>query len=85
MKVNLMKVNCPTCSNATEWRSDNQYRPFCSERCKLVDLGEWASETRVIKGEAQKPPQTVDMAELARQLEDLEEMDTQANSFFLPE
>jgi hypothetical protein len=37
-----MKIKCPTCKNRTEW-TDNPYRPFCSERCKLIDLGAWAS------------------------------------------
>ncbi|RJQ44665.1 MAG: DNA gyrase inhibitor YacG [Nitrospiraceae bacterium] len=38
-----MKVKCPTCRQWTEWQ-DNHFRPFCSERCKLIDLGAWASE-----------------------------------------
>jgi endogenous inhibitor of DNA gyrase (YacG/DUF329 family) len=38
-----MKIKCPVCRNKTEWK-DNPYRPFCSERCKLIDLGAWASE-----------------------------------------
>lgn len=37
-------VNCPTCGKAVEWRTDNQFRPFCSERCKKIDLGAWANE-----------------------------------------
>lgn len=41
---------CPTCQTPTQW-SDNPYRPFCSERCKLIDLGAWASDEYVIAGE----------------------------------
>jgi uncharacterized protein len=37
-------VNCPQCGTASPWSADNPYRPFCSERCKLIDLGQWASE-----------------------------------------
>jgi endogenous inhibitor of DNA gyrase (YacG/DUF329 family) len=37
-------VSCPQCGAATPYRSDNAFRPFCSERCKLVDLGAWANE-----------------------------------------
>jgi hypothetical protein len=44
-----MKIKCPTCRNMTEW-SNNPYRPFCSERCKLIDLGSWASEEYRITG-----------------------------------
>ena len=39
-----MKVECPTCGKKTEYVPENRWRPFCSERCKLIDLGEWASE-----------------------------------------
>ncbi len=41
-------VSCPTCHKKTEWRTDNEFRPFCSERCKLIDLGDWASEAHKI-------------------------------------
>ena len=33
---------CPRCGEATQWE-DNPFRPFCSERCKLIDLGAWAN------------------------------------------
>ncbi|ASP38947.1 DNA gyrase inhibitor YacG [Bacterioplanes sanyensis] len=45
-----MKVNCPTCQKTVQWSSSSRYRPFCSERCKLIDLGEWASEGHAIPG-----------------------------------
>lgn len=41
-------VKCPTCKTSVEWSKDSQYRPFCSKRCRLIDLGEWASESHVI-------------------------------------
>jgi endogenous inhibitor of DNA gyrase (YacG/DUF329 family) len=34
-------VKCPTCGKQTEF-SGNEFRPFCSERCKLIDFGAWA-------------------------------------------
>jgi endogenous inhibitor of DNA gyrase (YacG/DUF329 family) len=37
-------VACPTCNALVEWVPDNKFRPFCSERCKLIDLGAWAAE-----------------------------------------
>ncbi|MCK5505124.1 MAG: DNA gyrase inhibitor YacG, partial [Thermodesulfovibrionia bacterium] len=43
-----MKIKCSTCKKKTEWL-DNPYRPFCSERCKLIDLGAWASGKYMIK------------------------------------
>nr|NDG08158.1 DNA gyrase inhibitor YacG [Oxalobacteraceae bacterium] len=32
-------VDCPTCSAKVEWREENAHRPFCSARCKQIDLG----------------------------------------------
>lgn len=43
-------VNCPTCEKEVIWTPENKYRPFCSQRCRLIDLGEWASGTRTIAG-----------------------------------
>ena len=37
-------VRCPQCGGDAEWSVSNASRPFCSERCKLIDLGAWASE-----------------------------------------
>jgi endogenous inhibitor of DNA gyrase (YacG/DUF329 family) len=42
-----MKANCPICRKPTESETDADF-PFCSERCRLVDLGNWASEKYVI-------------------------------------
>jgi uncharacterized protein len=40
----LRFVSCPRCGVKVAWRPENCYRPFCSERCKLFDLGDWAME-----------------------------------------
>ncbi|HSS18520.1 MAG TPA: DNA gyrase inhibitor YacG [Pyrinomonadaceae bacterium] len=40
---------CPTCNKEIQWQ-ENPYRPFCSERCKLVDLGKWVSEEYRVPG-----------------------------------
>ncbi|MDL2285035.1 DNA gyrase inhibitor YacG [Oxalobacter sp. OttesenSCG-928-P03] len=37
-------VKCPGCRAEVEWVEKNTYRPFCSERCKQIDLGAWADE-----------------------------------------
>ncbi len=37
-------VNCPVCAKRSVWSTENRFRPFCSERCKQIDLGAWASE-----------------------------------------
>ncbi|NIR17566.1 MAG: DNA gyrase inhibitor YacG [Desulfobacterales bacterium] len=38
-----MKITCPICKQDTTWE-ENPHRPFCSEKCKLIDLGKWAAE-----------------------------------------
>ena len=44
MVKRLPKVRCPQCGTESVWSTENKWRPFCSERCKLIDLGEWATE-----------------------------------------
>ena len=41
-------VNCPTCGKDVIWNETSPYRPFCSKRCQLIDLGEWAAEEKRI-------------------------------------
>lgn len=50
-------VNCPTCGREVVWDEASKWRPFCSERCKLIDLGEWAAESQRIPGEELPPPE----------------------------
>lgn len=38
-------VSCPTCGKAVVWTSESPHRPFCSARCRQIDLGAWASES----------------------------------------
>lgn len=42
-------VKCPTCRKEAAWQ-DNTHRPFCSERCQLIDLGAWTEERYRIPG-----------------------------------
>lgn len=42
---------CPTCNKPVQWGPDAHWRPFCSERCKLIDLGEWLGEEKRIAGD----------------------------------
>lgn len=41
-------VACPTCHKRVIWGEQSPFRPFCSKRCQLIDLGEWADETHRI-------------------------------------
>ncbi|MCE5979964.1 DNA gyrase inhibitor YacG [Pseudomonas sp. JR33AA] len=45
-----LTVDCPTCGAPVEWNEKNAFRPFCSDRCKLIDLGAWAAEEHKIAG-----------------------------------
>lgn len=46
-------ILCPRCQQPSSLAMRNPYRPFCSERCKLIDLGQWASEAYKIPAEDQ--------------------------------
>ena len=48
-------VTCPTCQRKVAWSADSPFRPFCSERCRLIDLGAWVSEQRGISGDESLP------------------------------
>jgi hypothetical protein len=39
-----MEVKCPTCEKMVAWSKESEFKPFCSERCRLIDLGQWAAE-----------------------------------------
>ncbi|MEY3759345.1 MAG: hypothetical protein RIR39_836 [Pseudomonadota bacterium] len=49
---NPIIVKCPTCLRPVPWTPEQEHKPFCCERCKLIDLGEWAMEEKRILGEA---------------------------------
>ena len=46
-----MNIKCPKCGIEVLWE-DNKWRPFCSERCRMVDLGAWVTEGYKISGES---------------------------------
>ena len=54
-----LEVSCPRCGKLHPWH-DNPYRPFCSERCKLIDLGAWLEEKHAIPGEDAEIPDADD-------------------------
>jgi len=50
------ETRCPRCGTRREW-TDNPWRPFCSERCKLIDLGGWLTEKNSIPGDTAEIPE----------------------------
>lgn len=55
----MTKVVCPVCKKDAQWE-ENPFRPFCSERCRLLDLGKWASEDYRIAGGGKDVPEADD-------------------------
>lgn len=51
------RVKCPTCGRPVEWSEQSAYRPFCSDRCRLIDLGAWFSEQHKIPDESGSGPE----------------------------
>jgi len=51
-------VACPNCKKLSVYSTSNAFRPFCSERCKMIDLGDWANENYKIPDN--KPPEDPD-------------------------
>lgn len=68
-----MKYPCPTCQKTITYSKENPFRPFCCERCKLIDLGDWASEGHKIDGQ----PAAEEM--LSDELERLMQTSTDSN------
>jgi uncharacterized protein len=66
-----MKVKCPRCKVETEYNEANSFRPFCSERCQLIDLGAWAEGSYTIP--------VTDPSAIAELLEQNPEIDIQVN------
>ena len=55
-----LTVNCPTCKTPVTWGPESEFKPFCSERCKMIDLGDWASEKHAIPVKSEFDPESLD-------------------------
>lgn len=51
INLDVLQLNCPICKKIVLWNEDFPFRPFCSDRCRLIDLGDWASESHRIAGD----------------------------------
>ncbi|MGS2720789.1 DNA gyrase inhibitor YacG [Paraglaciecola aestuariivivens] len=75
------QVNCPQCQKTVAWTAESRYRPFCSKKCQLIDLGEWADEKKAIPSGANKDQQTAEMPKI--DIEDIEALlSEQSQDFF---
>ena len=66
----MPQVKCPTCGRKTEY-SGNEFRPFCSERCKLIDFGAWADEEFALPSQTESLAEE-DLAQIERALQEKE-------------
>ena len=61
----MLVVKCPTCGEVVKYEN-NEFRPFCSERCKLLDFGAWADEQYSLPAESSEmTEQDIDQIETA--------------------
>ncbi len=67
------RPGCPTCSKAVA--TDGRYRPFCSQRCKMVDLGRWFQGEYVVAGEDAIAIDPEEFEEHLRHLEEASQSD----------
>jgi len=54
MNPKLKNLRCPHCRKPVDWNS-SEHRPFCSEKCRLIDLGQWAESDYRIAGDPVPP------------------------------
>lgn len=73
----MPKVKCPTCKKETEY-TGNEFRPFCSERCKLIDFGDWADGNFRLPDQS-SPLSEADIREIERVLEEESEEEEKVN------
>ena len=68
-----MIVKCPTCGKSVEWNIRSDFRPFCSKRCQIIDLGDWAEGQNSIPGKPAMDPNLMSDEELENFIHSLEE------------
>lgn len=64
-----MQVNCPKCGTSVAWKKESKFRPFCSKKCQLIDLGAWADEEhKITETESNEPQQAIDVEDIEAML-----------------
>lgn len=58
MDIKKENIKCPRCGKEGTWTPENLNRPFCSLRCKLIDLGDWADEKHRVEGDPINPDES---------------------------
>jgi uncharacterized protein len=58
----LLTIECPNCQKPVVWTETSAHRPFCSARCRLIDLGGWAGEEHRIPSDEVEPDEIADIS-----------------------
>ena len=61
-----IQVSCPTCKKKFEYYS-SEYRPFCSEKCRLIDLGQWLTESYTVPVQKLSEEEALTLEHLVRE------------------
>jgi endogenous inhibitor of DNA gyrase (YacG/DUF329 family) len=81
----LLKVNCPQCDKVFSYY-DSEFRPFCCERCKMIDLGHWFEESyRLPTKETIRPDQNNENKQNESQSEDHQEENNEDDQYSDPD
>ena len=67
----IRELKCPQCRAVINWQG-NPHRPFCSERCRLIDLGQWADGAYRIQGPSHDPLGEEEIPEIHEDSQDIE-------------
>ena len=70
MTTNTKHVNCPSCQKEVTWTEKNQYRPFCSERCRMQDLANWATASYTVSSPLTEADENFDNVDSDAESED---------------
>ncbi len=70
------EVSCPTCKKKFNY-FESEFRPFCCERCRLIDLGQWLTESYSVPAEKLTPDEIDTLEKLQNEEEDHQEEDDQ--------
>ena len=55
----MKKVNCPSCNKLVTWDIKSTFKPFCSQRCKMIDFGNWANENYYVVSETENATESL--------------------------
>jgi len=67
--MKFLEVSCPRCKKKFNYHSSD-FRPFCSEKCRLIDLGQWLNETYTVPASKITPEEAEHLEQLINEKEE---------------